>query len=118
MGKKIRKKLTKDEIERLCFECDMPCEVVTTKMRGIKVEAYRCPKCKEITFSEKQAHQAAVKLEEKRMEEQYKKSPIRIGHSLGLTFPKEIVKVFGLSSKSKLNIKPKLGKKIIEIKVG
>jgi len=118
MGKKMKRRLSREEIDKLCFGCKMPSDVITTKIMGIKVEAYKCPKCKEITFSEKQAHQACIKLEEKRMQNEYKKRPIKIGHSLGLTFPKRIVEVFGLNSKSSLNIKPKLSKKIIEIEVG
>lgn len=118
MGKKIRKKLTREELERLCFDCKIPCNLVMTKVMGVKVEAYKCPKCREITFTSKQASKGFLKIKEEKMQNQYKKRPIKIGHSLGLTFPKRIVEVFNLSKKSKLNIKPKLKKNIIEIEVG
>ena len=107
----MKKKLTRKEVGKLCFECKLPAELIKTKIMDIAVDAYRCPKCKEVFFSEELARKTAIRLEERRMEEQYKKNPIKIGHSLGLTFPKEIVDVFGLSKKSSLKKNARRNKK-------
>ncbi len=108
MGKKIK-----------CYKCGSSVKPVRKQIMGVYVKALKCPKCKEVFYTEELAERAAARLEERRVKEQYKKHPIQIGHSWGLTFPKDIVRVFGLDSrKTELSIKPKPGEKTIEIKVG
>lgn len=84
--------------KRLCAGCDFPMKKTTVNYKGIKFEARQCPKCKEKIFTEDLAMKAIAKLEAKRLEREYIKHPIRIGHSWGITFPKELTEVFGLGS--------------------
>ena len=83
---------------------------------GIKFESRQCPKCKERIFTEDLAMKVISKLESKRLELEYIKHPIKIGHSWGMTFPKEITETFNLNnSKIELKVHPNLEKKRIEI---
>src|SRR3989338_3279394 len=102
--------------KRLCINCEAPMEKIYVTYRGIKLEARQCPKCKEKIFTEDLTMKAINKLEAKRMEEEYIKHPIKIGHSWGMTFPKEVTDVFNLDNPAiKLRIHPNLDKDKIEI---
>ena len=104
--------------KELCFECRTPMKKALTKIAGVDIEAYKCPKCKEIILTEKQAEAGALKIDAKRMKKEYSKRPIRIGHSYGCTFPKDIVEVFGIDKKNvMLKFHTDIGKKTIEIQV-
>lgn len=84
--------------------------------KSLKLEARECPKCKEKIFTEDLAMEAISKLENQRLEQEYIKHPIKIGQSWGITFPKEVVKVFGLDqSKTALWLHPNVGKGTIEL---
>ena len=73
-------------------------------------------KCKEKIFTEDMTMKAISKLESKRLEKEYTKHPMKIGHSWGMTFPKDMAEVFNLNStKTKLSLHPKLAENKIEI---
>ena len=102
--------------ERKCINCDVPMKKTFVEYKGMKLEARQCPKCKEKIFTEDLTMKAISKLESKRLEEEYIKHPIKIGHSWGMTFPKEVTDVFNLNNTAiKLKIHPNLDKDKIEI---
>jgi len=93
-------------------------KLIRTSYKGVPMEAYRCPNCKQIILTEEQALAFGKKFQQKRLKEKYSKKPIRIGHSYGMTFPKDIVEVFNLDSKkTKLEIKPDITNSKIEISI-
>ena len=103
--------------KQLCINCSRPMKLTTVKFKGQSFEALECPKCREKIFTKKQLDKVIVKLESKRIKESYLKTPIKIGHSWGITFPKDIVDVFGLADrKAKLKLLPDLERGVIEIK--
>ena len=86
--------------------------------RGLKFEAYQCPKCRKKFFSEEQTTNIARTLDALRMHEEYQRRIVNIGHSWGLTLPKEVVDFFHLGKKNtKVIIAPNAAKKVIEIRV-
>lgn len=86
--------------------------------RGEEFEARECPKCGDKIFTEDLVMKAIDKLEAKNLKSEYLKNPIKVGHSWGITFPKDIVKSFSLGNKNKeLKIHPNLEKGKIEILV-
>lgn len=102
--------------ERLCIECKIPMKKTFVIYKGIKFEARQCQKCKEKIFTEDLTMKAISKLESKRLAQEYIKHPIKIGHSWGMTFPKEVTEIFGLDSpKTLLKIHPNAEKGKIEI---
>ena len=102
-----------------CIDCDIKLKRDFVMYKGLKMEALMCPKCKSKVFTEKQTLKAISKLESKRLEQEYKKRPIRIGHSWGMTFPKDIVDVFGIENPdTTLIISPRPEKNKIEISLG
>lgn len=106
-------------VNLLCFECEKPMQKATVTYRGIAFEAWKCPNCKESIFTEEQSLIFARRLDQQRMEENYTKSPMKIGSSWGITFPKDVVDVFRLNNKkTKMKLIPDVaaGKIIIEIK--
>lgn len=59
---------------------------------------------------------AISKLESSKLQQEYVKKPIKIGHSWGITFPKELTDTFNLDNpKTELKIHPNLEKRKIEI---
>jgi hypothetical protein len=104
--------------KRLCVDCNIPMKKTFVKYKGLGLEARQCPKCKEKIFTEDLTMKAISKLEAKRLEHEYLKRPIKIGHSWGITFPKEITEVFELGNpKTTLKLHPNLEKGKIEIKI-
>ena len=104
--------------ERKCIDCEVPMRKKFIQYKGAELETRECPGCKDRIFTEDLATKAISKLEAKRMEEEYVKHPIKIGGSWGITFPKEVSKVFGLSnSKVKLKLHPNVEKGKIETSV-
>jgi hypothetical protein len=102
--------------KRLCIECTIPMKKTFVKYKGLKLEALECPKCRDKIFTEDLTMKAISALEAKRLEEEYIKHPIKIGHSWGITFPKEVAKVFNLdNSKAILRLHPKVEKGMIEL---
>ena len=102
--------------ERLCISCNTPMRKTYIGYNGIKFEARQCPKCKEKIFTEDLAMKAISKIESRNLESEYIKHPIKIGHSWGMTFPKDLTKTFSLNNpKTKLKVHPNLEKKKIEI---
>src|SRR3989344_3131573 len=102
--------------ERKCINCGIPMEKTFVEFRGTKFEARQCPKCKEKIFTEELAMKAISQLESKRLQQEYIKHPIKIGHSWGITFPKDMTEVFNLNnSKTKIKLHPKLAENKIEI---
>ena len=86
--------------------------------KGLRFEAYQCPLCKKKFFSEKQATNIARTLDALRLKGEYPRQIVAIGHSRGLTLPKDIVEFFGLNKKNaKVIIVPNSAKGIIELKV-
>ena len=102
--------------ERKCINCSIPMKKTFVEYNGIKFEARQCPKCKEKIFTEDLTMKAISKLESKRLEKEYIKHPMKIGHSWGMTFPKDMAEVFNLTNtKTKLSLCPKLAEGKIEI---
>lgn len=102
--------------ERMCIQCKIPMKKTHVLYKGISFEARECPKCKEKIFTEDLTMKAIAKLEANRLEEEYIKHPIKIGHSWGVTFPKEVTEVFGLDKNNTLlKIHPNVEKGKIEI---
>lgn len=105
--------------KRVCMYCNVPMVKAIVKYKGMEFEVQQCPKCKEKIFTEDLAMKAITQLETKRLEQEYLKHPIKVGNSWGLTFPKEVTKVFGLDHKGTvLKIHPNVGKGTIEISLG
>ena len=102
--------------ERKCINCNIPMKKAFVEYKGIRFEARQCPKCKEKIFTEELTMEAISKLESKRLEPEYIKHPMKIGHSWGITFPKEMAEVFNLNNaETKLGLYPKPTEKKIEI---
>ncbi len=102
--------------ERLCINCNIAMKKTYLEHNRIKFEARQCPRCKEKIFTEDLAIKAISKLESKKLESEYIKHPIKIGHSWGMTFPKDITETFNLNNpETKLSVHPNLEKKKIEI---
>lgn len=111
-------KESKKETGEVCFKCSFPMKKTFVSYKGLKLEARECPKCKNKVFTEESTMKAISQLEAKRLEEEYIKNPIRIGHSWGITFPKEVADVFNLNKpKTKIKMRPDVEKGVIEIKV-
>lgn len=105
--------------QRLCFSCNVPMKKAFVKYKSLELEARECPNCKERIFTEDLALKVAVQLESQRLESEYVKHPIKIGNSWGITFPREVVEVFGLNRpRKKVRVHPLVGKGKIEIEVG
>ena len=89
------------------MNCNVPMRKTFVTYKGIQLEARECPRCKDKIFTEDLTMQAINKLEAKRLESEYIKHPIKIGHSWGMTFPKEVTKVFDLENpKTTLKLHP------------
>lgn len=102
--------------KRLCIDCNIPMKTTTTIYKRIELEGLECPKCQEKIFTEDLAKKAISKLEARRVEAEYLKNPIKIGHSWGLTFPKEVARFFQLENhKTKLKLHPHPEQNKIEI---
>jgi len=102
--------------KRVCMHCNVPMVKAIVQYKGMGFEARQCPKCKENIFTEDLAMKAISQLETSRLEQEYIKHPIKVGHSWGLTFPKEVTEVFGLDHKGTvLKIHPNVEKGKIEI---
>ena len=102
--------------ERLCINCKIPMKKTYVEYKGIKFEARQCPKCKEKIFTEDLTMKAINKFEAKKLEKEYVKKPIKIGHSWGMTFPSDMTEAFNLNNpKTKLKVHPNLEKGKIEI---
>lgn len=101
-----------------CVNCDAKLHLTRLKIAGMEFDGLKCPKCGEKVFNEKQMDAVVAALEQKRLKGEYKKRPVKIGHSYGLIFPKDIVQVFNLDVKgTSLGIKANKLKKTIEITV-
>ena len=104
--------------KELCIQCSTPMKRVYVDYKGLKLEARQCTKCKKKIFTEDLTMKAISQLESKRLEAEYTKKPIKVGHSWGITFPKEVVDVFNLNnSTTKIKIHPNVVKGIIEISI-
>ena len=104
--------------KELCIKCSVPMKKTYINYKGLELEARGCAKCKKKIFTEDLTMKAISQLESKRLESEYIKKPIRVGHSWGITFPKEVADVFNLSDGStRIKIHPNVVKGIIEISV-
>ena len=101
---------------RKCINCGTPMERTFVEHKGMKFEARKCPKCGEKIFTEDLAMKAISQLESSRLQNEYIKNPTKIGHSWGVTFPKDVAEVFNLKNpKTKLVLYPKVKENKIEI---
>jgi hypothetical protein len=103
--------------ERKCIKCNVPMKKTFVNYNGVKFEARQCPHCKEKIFTEELTMKAIAALESKRLEKEYVKRPVKIGHSLGFIFPKDVTDVFNIDGKKKLRLIPNVAKGRIEIAV-
>ena len=102
----------------LCISCSALMKKTYINYKGLRLEARECTKCKMRIFTEDLTMKAISQLEAKRLETDYIKKPIRVGHSWGMTFPKEVADVFNLNNTAaKIKIHPNVVKGIIEISV-
>jgi len=86
----------------------------TVEFEGFDVKALKCSKCNEITFSPEQ-FKKVLALKELAKEINSTRKVIKIGNSIGITFP-PATKELGLSTKSKVNLR--LGnKKTLELEI-
>lgn len=99
-----------------CIDCETRMVLDKTTIRGVMVECYKCPECKEKIFTEEQTRLAVQMLEASRLAKEYKKPILQIGGSLAVTIPKDIAEVFHLKGRQ-VTIKPLLDQKKIEIRV-
>ncbi|MFH1917064.1 MAG: hypothetical protein ABIJ21_07420 [Nanoarchaeota archaeon] len=101
-----------------CITCNKPLQPCTVTYKNEHYEAMRCPRCKRKVFTEDLALKALRKLESLRLQKEYEKTPLRIGNSIGITFPKDITRSFNLDNpKTRLKIIPLLDQNKIEIEV-
>jgi hypothetical protein len=101
-----------------CYKCGTQMNLINEKFEGILCESYRCPKCRTGIFTEEQARAFGSVYQQKLLKEKYVKKPVKIGHSYGMIFPREIVKAFNLDSKeAKFDINTDFSKGKIEITV-
>jgi len=84
-----------------CINCQTPMKKTHISYKGVTLEAQQCPKCKEKIFTEKLAMKAIHKLEAEQLKKEYLKTPIKIGNSIGITFPKEMTDAFELGKPNK-----------------
>lgn len=103
--------------KELCISCSARMKKTYIDYKGLNLEARECVKCKRKIFTEDLTMKAISQLEAKRLETEYIKKPIKVGHSWGITFPKEVVDVFNLKDNTKIKIHPNVVKGIIEISV-
>jgi hypothetical protein len=99
-----------------CGECGKEMVTKKTRYKGLVLDVDQCPRCKSSYFSEKQFAEAFKKIQQARLKDSYLKTPIRIGNSIGITFPKEVVEAFQLKKK-KVRMKPNIGTGVIAIEV-
>ena len=77
----------------------------------------RCSKCGKGIFTEEQATLAALQVDAHKLKKQYSKRLIKIGHSTGFIFPKELIDVFKINPSVEIILIPKLKENIIELKI-
>ena len=103
---------------RICIKCNVPMAKTFVTYKNMKFEARQCPKCKDKIFTEDLAIQAVSQMEARKVKDEYKKNPIRIGNSWGVTFPKPLVDFFNLDNpEAGLSIHANIKKRKIEIDV-
>jgi len=101
-----------------CIRCGKKRKLVKSVHEGVSMESYYCGNCKESLLTKEQALTFGKKYQQKLLKEEYVRKPIKIGHSYGMTFPKDIVNAFNLDSKkTKLKINSDVSKSKIEISV-
>ncbi len=105
------------ELGSKCIYCLAPLKKAKTRIRNVEVELSRCSKCGKGIFTEEQAAAAALKVDAHRLKKQYSKKLIRIGHSTGFTFPKELIDVFKINPSAEIILTPKLKENCIELKI-
>ncbi|MEK6816255.1 MAG: hypothetical protein AABY09_01465 [Nanoarchaeota archaeon] len=106
-----------NEEKKLCINCSVQMKKSYVKYKGIELEALECPKCKSKIFTEDLTMKALSKIESKRLEEEYVRKTIKIGSSIGITFPRDIVEAFNINDETKVKIHPKLSNGKIEMAI-
>jgi ribosomal protein L37AE/L43A len=100
--------------KQTCTHCCVAMGKTIVKYKGMNFDAWQCPKCKEKIFTEDLAMQAITTLEARKLKEEYVKKTIKIGNSIGMTFPKDVTEAFALE-KATLQVHPDLKNNKIEI---
>lgn len=93
-----------------CLDCGTEMKKSFAVFEGTRIEALRCENCGRKIFSESQAIAALRKIHQQKLAPQYPRTPIKIGASWAVTFPKDVAERFGLSKKTKLKLRPQLHK--------
>lgn len=86
-----------------CGECETEMEEKREVRLGEEMVVYTCPKCKKSLI----ALEDAIKIQRrfiKAIEEE--RTVVKIGNSIGVTFPPELKEVFRLGEKVKLKFDP------------
>ena len=99
-----------------CIDCNVEMQRAISTLRGLRLEAMQCPKCKSKVFTQEQATKVADAFKAQRLKTEYRRDIITIGSSSGLTLPKDIVDAFDLKGK-KVTINPLMSKRKIELLV-
>ena len=93
-----------------CLDCGLEMKKSFAVFEGTRIEALRCDNCGRKIFSESQAIAALRKIHQQKLEPQYDRTPIKIGASWAITFPKDVAERFGLNKNMKLKLRPQLHK--------
>lgn len=86
-----------------CGDCETNMEVKRENRLGERVQIYTCPNCGQSLIS----LDDAVRIQRrfiKAIEEE--RTVVRIGNSIGVTFPRELKKIFKLGEKVKVRFDP------------
>ncbi len=86
-----------------CGECGAEMEEKVEKRLGEEVTTYACPKCGKALIS----LDDAIKIQKRFIKEiEEERKVVKIGNSLGITFPPELKEVFRQGEKVKLRFDP------------
>ena len=93
-----------------CLDCGLEMKKSFAVFEGTRIEALRCENCGRKIFSEGQAIAALRKIHQQKLAPEYSRTPIKIGASWAVTFPKDVAERFGVNKNLKLKMRPQLHK--------
>lgn len=99
-----------------CGKCGKRMIERRVKYKGLTLKSSFCPPCNYDVFTENQFDDAFIKIQQNRLQDDYVKKTIRIGNSIGITFPQEIVEAFRLEKK-RVKLTPDVRSGVIRLKI-
>ena len=92
-----------------CSECNGKMKESNTHYKGLEFDGWECTKCGDKIFTEEQFMDVARKMQAARLAREYKRKAMKIGNSLAVTFPKDVVDAYDLDANSHfiIHTKPK-----------